>query len=99
MVSLCPITSQGSLGGEPAVLFTQLGKMCQQLKPSSSGSLNEEHGGPRPANVTSCCRGSVGINNPIESINFNCFKQEIGCSSDDIQIGKDTTSFFKDHFT
>lgn len=52
------------------MLFTQLGKMCQQLKPSSPGPLNEEHGGPRPANVTSCCRGSIGIKNSIESINL-----------------------------
>lgn len=78
MVSLCPITSQGSLRGEPAMLFTQLGKMCQQLKPSTPGPLNEEHGRPRPANVTSCCRGSIGIRNSIESINLIASYRKLG---------------------
>lgn len=78
MVSLCPITSQGSLGSETAVLFTQLGKMCQKLKPSSPGSLNEEHGGPGPANVTSCCRGSVGIKSSIEPIDLIASNKKLG---------------------
>lgn len=61
------------------MLFTQLGKMCQRLKPSSPGPLSEEHGGPRPANVTtSCCRGSIGIKNSIESINLIASYRKLG---------------------
>lgn len=52
--------------------------MCQKLKPSSPGSLNEEHGGPRPANVTSCWRASGGIKSSIESIDLIASNKKLG---------------------